>query len=240
MSEAQDRIFTAKTADGKEVELRYKKPSQSVLSKADFVFREHFSKAVRAGVMTSAEAEKLLADRAIWTEKEVKELSEARNKLFDIEDKFTESLGKDEGLTLYRETKALRGRIEMLQELRKSIMDNTAENIASEMKNQLLASECVVYHNSGSKVFKDLADFNSRLDDPMTIECYRQVLLASYQNVLGIDLDKYAEKRPVEDVWLDSLDAAPVEEDLTTVVEEEKEQEPAKEKTVRRRRKKSE
>lgn len=194
------RIFKSKDKDNKDVVLRYTRPSQVVISKGDFVYREYFSKAIRSGIMTSAEANKLLKDRNIWSDEQEQELVSLRIKLLEAEDKLESVENREEGRAIYDEIKGLRFDIEELQSLKKSVSDNTAESVAMEMRTQFFASECVVYNDSGKRVFKDLKDFLARLDEKLTVDSYKHALISNYEQVLGIKMPDTPELP--EDKWL--------------------------------------
>lgn len=198
------RVFKTKDRDGKEVVLRFTRPSQTLISKGDFIYREFFSKAIRAGIMTSAEAEKVLKERGLWGPENESELIELRFKLDKLEEDI-QTANKDIGLTIYNEIKDLRGRITEINNIRSSVADNTAESVASEMRTQFFASECVVYNDSGKKVFKDLAEFLQRLDEPLTIESYRQALISNFEHLLGVKMPNETDNTLPEDKWLAKL-----------------------------------
>jgi len=242
---AEDRIFTSKDVDGGEVELKYIKPSQRIISKGDFVYREHFGKSVRAGLLTNAEASKLIKDRNVWGEQREEEAIQLQVQINDLEDNLREIGPSAEGLPLYRDLKALRLEIKELTNIRRSIMENTAESVAAEIRTQFYASECVVYNKNGKRVFKSLEDFFSKLGDDITLDCYRQALITSYEAAFGIDFSKAsADTRDTEDRWFDELSAEVAKEDedeeeeKTTIAEQEEVVEDPKPKPKRRARKK--
>lgn len=196
------RIFKSEDSDGKEVCLRFNRPTQVVLSKGDFVYREYFSKAIRAGVMTAAEANKILKDRGIWSDELEGELVAMRINLARLEEKL-KPLSREEGMPIFKEIKTLRRDIDELTEVRTSVTNNTAESVASEMRTQFYTSECVVYNDSGERVFRNLDDFLSRLDEKLTLDCYKQALISNYEQVLGIDVPLDFTAELSEDNWLE-------------------------------------
>lgn len=198
------RVFKAKNKDGNDVVLRFTRPNQTLISKGDFIYREFFSKAIRAGIMTAAEAQKVLKERNLWGTEHEAELIELRLKLDKLEEDI-QTADKDVGLTIYNEIKDLRARIAEINNIRSSVADNTAESVASEMRTQFFASECVVYNDSGKKVFKDLTDFLQRLDEPLTIESYRQALISNFEHMLGVKMPNEADTTLPEDKWLAKL-----------------------------------
>lgn len=211
--------FMSKNADGDEVLLRFNRPNQVTLSKGDFVYRQYFSKAIRAGVMTNAEANKVLKEREIWGEEQERELIDINVQIADLEDRIKKA-AKKSGMSLYGQIKNLRNDADMIANMKTAVMDNTAEAMAAEMRTQFFAALCTVYDNSGEKVFKDLKDFLARLDEPIAIDGYRQALISNYEYILGINVPLNIESSLPEDVWL-------------------KEQNEKKVKTVKKSRKKS-
>ena len=197
--------FLSKDGKGNEVLLRFNRPNQVILSQGDFVYREYFSKAVRAGVMTNAEALKLLKKREIWGEVEEKQLLDIHVQIMSHEERIQKA-SKKAGMTLYTEIKEMRINLDEVNNIRTSVLDNTAESVASEMRTQYFASQCAVYDNSGQRVFEDLKDFLARLDEPLTIDVYRQALIANYEHVLGIDVPEEIESSLPEDLWLKEQD----------------------------------
>lgn len=204
----EDRIFKSVDKDGKEVDLKFKRPNQMALSKGDFVYRKEFSNAVRAGIMTSAEANKLLKDRGIWDEeKEAQEVS-LRKEVGALERKFKGETPptEDEGLELREKLKKLRVELAELTAIYSSIVDSTAESVASEMRTQFFASECVVYKDSGKRVFKSLDEFRERMDERLVVDSYRQALISNWEQSLGIAITDEATKALPEDEWLATVE----------------------------------
>lgn len=209
---AKDRTFKTKDGSGKDIELRIKALNQVTLSKGDMVFREYFSKAIRAGVMTNAEANKILRERGIWSEPQEEELLNLQIELNTKEDELKDKKSKDDGLALYSAIKVLRDKIDALRSIRKSVSNNTAETMAAEMRTQFFASECSVYNDSGRKVFSNLDDFLSRLDEQLALDCYKEALLLNYERAMGITLPDNLDSKLPEDEWLESFTAEEVVE----------------------------
>jgi len=247
---SDSKVFTSKDGDGKELQLRFVKPSQKVVSRGDFVYREHFGKSVRAGLMTNAEAEKLLKDRNIWGEAQEEEAVDLQTRINTLEDKISEldSEKVNDGMEIYRQLKTLRTDLDALGNIRRSIVDNTAEAVAAEMRTQFYASECVVYNSNGQKVFRNLEDLTSKLNEQLALDAYKTALIANYESVFGIDLSKINENdsRDAEDKWFDSIkntddeekadeaesDEAAIEEEAPKEVAPVKKKRPRKKKAV--------
>ncbi len=220
------RTYKSKNKEGNEVELGFNNLTQVVLTRGDFVYREYFSKAIRAGVMTSAEANKILKDRDIWTEVQDDEVIELQLKLSKMEDSLSKLKKRDaQSITLYGDIKKQRQEIGELNSIRTSVTENTAESVAAEMRTQFFASECAVYNNTGEKVFKDLKDFLARLDESIATDSYRQALIFNYERALGITLPSDLDDTLFpEDEWAKKIDddAEAAEKKAVTVTKKTK------------------
>lgn len=235
---AEARTYKSKDVNGNDVELRFIELNQVVLTRGDFIYREYFSKALRSGVITNAEALKILRDREIWTEADEKRLVDLQVELYNLESKLKEFEKRDvESMGVYDEIKRVRRQTSELSSVRSNVMDNTAESMASEMRTQFFASECAVYNTSGKKVFSSLQDFLDRLDEPLATASYRQALIMNYEKALGITLPSDPQdSRLPEDDWIITLkDKEIAEEEQSTKKPTKK---PAKKPAKKRRTKK--
>lgn len=230
------RVFKS-NADGKEVVMKFIAPSQKVLTKGDFVYRQTFSTAIRAGVLTSAEANKILKERGIWDDEKEVEAANLRQAIREEEDVLKEpSLSNADGKLLCDKLRKLRNDLNDLTALYTSVSDNTAEQVAAEARNKFMASECVVYNDSGEKAFKSAEDFDSRLDEKLTTDSYREALISNYERVLGIEVpDGLAAELP-ENKWLTERGllgvSPPKVETPTEAVEDDKKKRTRKPKAV--------
>lgn len=202
----ETRVFKSADKSGTEVTLKFTKPNQTLISKGDFLYREYFSKAIRAGIMTNAEAHKLLKDREIWTEAQEKEVLDARLRISDLEEKIATAT-KETGIPIFEQLKDLRRTLDSVNSLRSGIVDNTAESVAAEMRTQFFASECVVYNDSGKRVFKDLTEFLQRADEKLALDSYRQALIANFEHILGVKMPLEMDSALPEDKWLSAVSA---------------------------------
>jgi len=112
-------------------------------------------------------------------------------------------------LSIYDQIKEVRRDMQRASNVRSNVLDNTAESMAAEMRTQFFASECSVYNNTGQRVFSDLKDFLSRLDENIATDSYRQALIINYEKALGIVLpNDLSETLLPEDEWLDDIRAS--------------------------------
>lgn len=229
------RIFKSET-NGKEVVLCFKTPSQKILTKGDFVYRQSFSTAIRAGVLTTAEANKLLKERGIWDESKEAQAADIRNEIRVYEDKLRDaSLSNVDGKDVCQKLKSLRESLNDLTALYTSVSDNTAEQIAAEARTKFFASECVVYNDTGDRVFKSAEDFDERLDSKVATDSYREALIANYERVLGIEMPEGLAAELPENKWLTERGLNKVAEipaEATEDTQEEKKRKPRKNKAA--------
>lgn len=220
-----DRIFISKGVNGEDIELRFKSLNQVILTKGDFVYRENFSKAVRAGMITNAEALKILKEREIWGSEQEEKLASLQVSILELEEKLNMYDERTaESLSIYDSIKLLRSEADDISRLKSSIVDNTAESIASEMRTQFFASECTVYNSSGKRVFSDFKEFLVRLDENVTLDSYRQALIINYERALGItipDKDELSSVMFHEDKWLKEVRSGEEVEEVEEVEKSE-------------------
>lgn len=197
------RIFKVTSKDGKERVLRLNRPSQKVLSKGDFIYRQYFSSAIRAGILTNAEANKLLKDREIWNEEKEDEAASLRSRIKEIEDKLeAPSLSNTSGKKLCDELTKLRRELNDHNALYNGVTDNTAESVAHEARIKYWASECTVDNDTGEKLFSSLENFDDSLGEPEAVSAYREALIANFERILGVAMpDGLAAELP-ENKWL--------------------------------------
>lgn len=204
----EERVFTSKTADGEEQKFLFRELSQVVLSSGDLVYREYFSKAIRSGVMTNAEALKILKDRGIWGSEEEDKMARLQVELVQLEIMLSKLPKKDEeSIGVFNKIKDTRTQIDVLRSVKTSVTENTAESMAGEMRTQFFASECVVYYTSREKVFSSLDDFLARLDEEVATDSYKEALICNYEKQLGISLPKGFDVKLPEDDWLDTVNS---------------------------------
>src|SRR5690606_19512508 len=131
---AKDKDFSSVLVD-KPVSLVFKHPSQSVLAQADFTYKKEFAKALRAGLITNAEASKLLRDRGIDLEEHGAKETELRAKIYEIEARFEGGeVSEEDGGELYLEVKKLRAQLAEHLALTGNLSDNTAESVAADTR----------------------------------------------------------------------------------------------------------
>jgi len=236
------RVFATKDEEGEELLYEFRRPTQAVMSKAELVRRAKFSEAFRAGVVVNAEVFKILRERNLWGDDEEAKSSELRDKITKAEEGLNdEGITNDDGMELVEKIKLLRSELDEHQSIATQISDATCESVANENVNMFYAASCVYDKNTGAKVYKDLEDFRSRLDNASTIDSYREATIASLEVLIGKDLPSDLSTQYTENKWLAErgLDKDEAEESETEA-ESESESEAKKPKKRGRPKKKKE
>lgn len=204
-----DRLFNSKDKDGNEVVLKFLKPTLKVQTEADFLFRQYYSKALRMGIITNAEAFELLKKNGIWTDADEVRGRELKDKITKLEEEFAApSLSNEEGLAKVTHVKLLREELSDLNAKISSVTSNTAESLSVDYKNQYLASACVVNNATGKKVFKDVDDFLARADEQVTIDSFTQAILLNYEKSFKVELSSDPMGDLPENKWLKEREAS--------------------------------
>lgn len=215
---SKDRVFNTKDKDGNDLVLKFKRPSQKVLTKAELVRRTAFSNALRNGLILQEEAKKIIKERGLWNDDHEKEAENTRARIGELEKKLEDaSLTNEQGKALCDELTKQRDELISHNMVFTSITENTCESVAGEEKNQFLAAECTYDNKTDLRVFKDVEDFKSRLDEQLTLDSYREAVIAALETVSGRDLpsdltSEYAENKWIKSRGLDKEEAEESEE----------------------------
>jgi len=204
----KDRIFTVED-NGKKVVLKFTRPSQSIQLKTELAYRTKFSEALRAGILLSAEVRKMLKERGLWGEEQEKIEDEIRKEIEGYETALKNpELSNEDGLVVVEKLKGGRDKLDEHTDIFTSVTDNTCESVANEHRNKMYVVECVVFNETGKRVYDSIEDYTNRLSDQMALDCYREVVIASLEAIIGKELSsdvqsEYAENRWVSERGLD-------------------------------------
>jgi len=197
------RVFKTRDANGEELIYEFRRPTQAIISKGELVSKARFSEALRAGVILNAEVVKILRDRGLWTDVEVQVEQELREDVVALEEKLHDpGLSNVEGRDLVEQIRAKRLELQEHTSLFQSVSGGTCESISTEERNMFYAAECVYDKNRGQKVYKSLEDFKARLNESVTIDCYREATIASLEVLIGKELPSDLSTQYTENKWL--------------------------------------
>ncbi len=199
----KNRVFTTKTKDGADWKLEFRRPTQKTMSNAELVYRQMFSICFRRGILTNAEVEKLLRERGMWDDSKDNEALKLRLKIASAEDKLgDEDLTQEQGEAICADLSALRIELQDHNNPVLSVAENTCESIGSEERNQFLVTESIYDAKTGTKVYKDVADFKDRADTQAAVDSYKETVIASLEVVMGEDLPSDLDQVYSENRWL--------------------------------------
>lgn len=215
-----DRVFVSQDSAGNDVTLRLVKPNQKVLQDSNFVSKQAFSKALRNGILTNEEALRIMKENSLWTEEDEKKNAELRAQVKELEDILEEGKpSKEVGLATVEKLRELRNQLSDLNLKFTAVTDNTAETMAGEAKIHYWAAHCVVYNDSGKRVFpKGVDEFLERGDEQIARDAFKEAMLAHYEYTYGIKMPTNFISELPENKWL----AANKEEPAPEVVAEQK------------------
>jgi hypothetical protein len=222
------RVFKTQDDDGNDLAFEFRRPSQKIISTAELVSRARYSEAFRAGVLVNKEVFKALRERGLWGDEEEEENDRLKDKITKLEDKLRDpGISNDEGLALVAKLKAARLAQREHTSVVTNVTDATCESIANEERNMFYAASCTYNRNTGQKVYKDLEDFKSRLNELQTVEAYREATQ---------DLPSDLSTQYTENKWLAERDLLESDDEEEQATESEPEEvKPQKKKRGRRK-----
>ena len=199
----KDRIFTTKDSEDQDLVLLFKRPSQKTIGKSELVYREKYSEAFRKGLLLNAEVVEVMKKRGLWDKSKEDEAQVMMDAISALEEKLKDpELNNVDGRSLCEEITQARVDLMSHNRMVTSVTDNTVEYCANEERNQFLTAECVYNNKTGAKVYKDTEDFKSRLDEPGSIDSYRETVIASLEAMTGRDLSSDLTEEYAENKWL--------------------------------------
>ncbi len=175
--------FTVKMNDA-DVVLFFKRPNQEELFEIDLQYRKIYSEALRNGVMTEAEAKKLLKKNNSWGKEDEDRISSLA---FDIaqNQRILEGFKdrpKEQILELINKITGLRSDLFDLISQRTSMLTNAAEGIANEQRIHKLIEICLINKATEEPYFADMGQYkefaSSHVDELSQI--YRQAWMFEY------------------------------------------------------------
>jgi len=199
----RDRVFTTKDKSGKDLVLEFRKPSQTVLNRAELVFKKTFSNCFREGILTSAEVEKLLRARGMWNDEKELEGSVLQIKIAELESKLDDkSLDEAEARLIAEELVMLRSQLMAHNEPIVSVAENTCESVGNEERNQFLITQCIYHKKTGFRVYRSVEEFKNRAEEQAAADSYKEVMIASLEVIMGKELESDLSQIYSENRWL--------------------------------------
>lgn len=189
--------FDTVDVNGNEIKLVVKRPNQDVINEGDLIYNVEVSKAIRRGVMSKQEAASLSRERGLWTEKDEKQFGKLRKSIRDNEVKLSgKKVSKKVGANLAKEITKERTEISLLINKRDSLLNLTAENYASSIRDQYYVAMCVFDAETDESYFEDYEEYLERANEIAAIRAYQEVIY------LINDLDPNFIKNQVENQYM--------------------------------------
>lgn len=196
---------TNKNDDGSEQAAKYlvKAPSQEGIKGADRYRAKTFNQCLVDGILTKKELHQVFLKRGIWNEEKEAQEQKISAEIFELEKKLFLGDGNkkaklSDGKKLAMQMKELRIKLRDHIAERIGMEENTAEALADNARFDYLVSECV-FHEDGTRVYKDIDDYNQRSSDQVSILGATNLAQLLYQYD-----SKFEESLP-ENVWLKKL-----------------------------------
>lgn len=180
-----------------------KAPTQEGIKGADRYRAKTWNQCLMDGILTKKELHKVLLDRGIWNEEKEKVEKKLGEEIFELEKKLflgdgTKKAKISDGKKIAMEMKELRLKLRDHIAEKIAMEENTAEALADNARFDFLVSECV-FNEDGTRVYKDIEDYNQRSSDEVSI------LGASNLAQLLYQYDSKFEESLPENVWLKKL-----------------------------------
>jgi len=198
------REATVKIGSGdeaREVEIYVLKPSNSILKAADRHKSKAWNEAIQDNVLTKKELETVLKQRGIWSEAKDVEQKAITNEIVALEKELFH--GKDgfrkpklsEGRKLAIKIRQKRMELRSLIGEKIALEENTADNIADNVKFDYIVAHCSFYKD-GTPVYNSFEDYNQKSVDEVAFEA------ASMLGEMLYNLDSDFEKGLPENEFL--------------------------------------
>jgi hypothetical protein len=201
----KDFVVTVKNDDGSEQNTNYfvKAPSQEAIKGADRYRAKTWNQCLMDGIITKKELQAVLLKRGLWSEEKEAEEKRIGTELFELEKKLFLGDGAkkakvSDGKKIVMQMKELRVKLRDHIAERIGMEENTAEALADNARFDYLVSECV-FHEDGSRVYKDIDDYNQKSSDQVSILGATNLAQLLYQYD-----SKFEESLP-ENAWLKKL-----------------------------------
>lgn len=173
MAKIKEKVVDVKlTEEGQDntVKIVVKRPSSSLMSKAQRVSAKAWTDCVRDGIMTKKELAKFMREQGIWSKDKDKEQEEITSEIVNLEKKLyvngskgSHKLTTSEAKNIAIEMRKKRAELRELIGERLSLEANTAESLSDNARFDFLVANCA-YYEDGELVYKTLDDYQANSD----------------------------------------------------------------------------
>jgi hypothetical protein len=188
----QSRDFTAKTEDGKEIELSVVTPSLKDKQEADKIYNTAFTEALQSKAVVRARLDDLLVDQGLWDDAKQQKFETLQKQILDNE----RTLAKG-GISLKQakdsamEMRKLRAQLRDLISVKTNLDVHTAEGQADNAKFNYLVYACTVNKGNRNKYFSSYQDYLDKAGEAISVQAAQTLANMIY----GLDAN-YEQKLP--------------------------------------------
>lgn len=197
MEAQKNNIFEIEIGSDK-YKLYFKRPNQADLFKIDLKYRQIFSEAVKAGVMTESQIRKELAKNGAWTQEDEDRVSRVAvdiANLHAVMNALRNNKEEREGvIQIIGKITELRATLLELIATRTNMLAQSAEGIANEQRMHKLTELCLYDSETGARFFsstEEYQEYAATQPDALS-EIFKQAHMFEYGQV-DLDIEKYPE-----------------------------------------------
>lgn len=199
----ENKIDFVSNVDGKEVKLVMVGITTSIRNDSNKIYTQSLFENVENGIPFTVEVEEVLRKKAIFDpEVDNQKREELSKKLRDTEIALrsakvgSRKITKDEGRKLALKIKELRAELSNLSQNRSSLLSNTAESIAENVRLNYCVYRCTLNQGTLDNYWKSYEDFKNDIGSKVYTDAVNKFITLS----MGVDLTM--EKKLYENQWL--------------------------------------
>lgn len=156
--------------NGEKVVMAVVKPSHKVMQQATLVYNREFRKAVEAGLLVRGKIEQVMREQNLWDDAKQSRHEQLVANLLSNEMKLAKGgIKLSEAKAIALQMRRDRMELRLLTAERDELDQHTAEAQAVQARFNFLVSTCTVYNDTGKAYYKDVDDYLSREDDPVSL-----------------------------------------------------------------------
>lgn len=192
------KVIEGKDNSGQSVKVVVKRPNKALVTKAQQIYSQCVRLGLQNGLMFAASLDNYMKEQKIWGEEQESQISEWRNKIFDLtqqlksgKDKDGNTLKVSEGKNIAYEIRILKNKINELNAVKNGLADNTVESVADNSRFDFLATNSI-FREDGSLVFNNVEEY-SACSDQEYVQKAAYELMSMLYNIDGDWMKKTTE-----------------------------------------------
>ena len=150
-------------------------PTQKDINEGDLVYKTKYSEALRYGALSAAEAQKIIAERDIWTRQDDLDVQELFMQLHALGDELMKTEKFALAANTIYEMEKVRTDILRLNMRKNNVLDNTAEAYADDHRLQFYCVACA-FHKDGSQIFQNIDEYLERASEDIAATCMTKII----------------------------------------------------------------